>query len=96
MFPQYPEAFHELDRQDIAAQETVLETGKQHWPAIRVMKTMRGWIFPYLKSRLLPGGIQPIHVKPLQDAGIQRALRLARGPRDELARETGHERLLGS
>ena len=60
VFPQYPELFHDLDEQDIAAHETVLQTGKRHWPASKVMKTMRGWMFPYFKSRVLPGDFQPI------------------------------------
>lgn len=55
VFPQYPELFHDLDEQDIAAHETVLRTGKRHWPANRILKTMRGWMFPYFKSRLSPG-----------------------------------------
>src|SRR6266568_4219604 len=60
VFPQYPELFHELDEQDIAAHDAVLRTGKRHWPASNVMKTMRGWMFPYFKSRVLPGDFQPI------------------------------------
>jgi hypothetical protein len=60
VFPQYPELFHDLDEQDIAAHESVLHTGKRHWPASKVMKTMRGWMFPYFKSRVLPGDFQPI------------------------------------
>src|SRR6266403_3123961 len=60
VFPQYPELFHDLDGQGIAAQETVLQAGKRHWPASKVMKTMRGWMFPYFKSRVLPGDFQPI------------------------------------
>jgi hypothetical protein len=42
VFPQYPELFHELDADDIAAHETVLQTGKRHWPASKVLKTMKG------------------------------------------------------
>jgi len=60
VFPQYPELFHDLDEQDLAAHEAVVRTGKRHWPASKVMKTMRGWMFPYFKSRLLPGDFQPI------------------------------------
>ena len=60
VFPQCPELFHDLDEQDIAAHETVLQTGKRHWPASKAMKTMRGWMFPYFKSRILPGEFQPI------------------------------------
>ena len=60
VFPQQPELMHELDRNDIAAHDRVLRTGKRHWPASRVLKNMRGWMVPYFKSRLLPGEFQPI------------------------------------
>jgi len=59
-FPQHPALMHELDAADIAAHDAVLRTGKRHWPAAKVMKTMRGWMFPYFKSRVLPGDFQPI------------------------------------
>jgi len=60
VFPQYPELFHDLDEQDIAAHEAVVRTGKRHWPASKILKTMKGWMFPYFKSRALPGDFQPI------------------------------------
>ncbi len=60
VFPQHPELYHELDAEDIAAHDRVLQTGKRHWPADRIFKTMKGWMFPYFKSRLLPGEFQPI------------------------------------
>ena len=60
VFPQYPELFHDLDEQDIAAHEAVVHTGKRHWPASKILKTMKGWMFPYFKSRALPGDFQPI------------------------------------
>jgi hypothetical protein len=70
VFPQHPELMHDLDAHDIAAHDiaahdtvahdTVVNTGKRHWPADRVLKTMRGWMTPYFKSRILPGEFQPI------------------------------------
>src|SRR5260370_8650848 len=54
VFPQYPELFHDLDEQDIAAPETVLQTGKRPWPASKVMKTIRRSLFPTSQSPLLP------------------------------------------
>jgi MoaA/NifB/PqqE/SkfB family radical SAM enzyme len=60
VFPQQPALLHEVDADDIAAHDAVLHTGKRHWPASKVMKTMRGWMVPYLKSRVLPGEFQPI------------------------------------
>jgi len=50
VFPQHPALLHKLDAADIAEHEAVLQTGKRHWPASKVFKTMRGWMFPYFKS----------------------------------------------
>ncbi len=60
VFPQHPELLHDVDEADRAAHEAVVRTGRRHWPASRIWKTMRGWMFPYFKSRLLPGDFQPI------------------------------------
>src|SRR5215470_4996584 len=60
VFPQHPELLHELDAADIAAHDHVLRTGKRQWPASRIFGHMRGWMFPYFKSRVLPGDFQPI------------------------------------
>src|SRR5271154_7214501 len=60
VFPNQPELFHDLDADDIAAHDQVLQTGSRHWPASRIFKNMRGWMVPYLKSRVLPGDFQPI------------------------------------
>src|SRR5260370_13161213 len=60
VFPQYPELFHDLDEQEIAALEAVVRTGNRHWPASKILKTMKGWMFPYFTSRALPGDFQPI------------------------------------
>ncbi|MGB9435074.1 MAG: radical SAM protein, partial [Candidatus Acidiferrum sp.] len=60
VFPQHPELLHELNATDIAAHDHVLRTGKRHWPVSRILKTMRGWMVPYFKSRVLPGDFQPI------------------------------------
>jgi sulfatase maturation enzyme AslB (radical SAM superfamily) len=51
---------HALDAADIAAHETVLRTGKRHRPASKIADTMRGWMVPYVKLRVLPGDFQPI------------------------------------
>jgi MoaA/NifB/PqqE/SkfB family radical SAM enzyme len=60
VFPQHPELLHDLDADDIAAHNQVLTTGKRHWPTSRILENMRGWMVPYLKSRVLPGDFQPI------------------------------------
>src|SRR5260370_7637945 len=59
VFPQYPELFHDLDEQDIAAHETVLQTGKRHWPASKVLTTMRGSIFPNFQPHTHPANFHP-------------------------------------
>ena len=59
-FPMHPELLHEIDEADIAAHETVLRTGKREWGAAKVLDNMRGWLFPYLKSRVRAGDFQPI------------------------------------
>ena len=33
---------------------------KRHWPPGLVYRAMRGWMFPYFKSRVLPGDFHPI------------------------------------
>src|SRR5579863_9332108 len=55
-----PEAALALPSPVFPQHPAVLQTGKRHWPASKVMKTMRGWMVPYLKSRVLPGEFQPI------------------------------------
>lgn len=60
VFPQHPELLHELDPADIAAHEQVVRSGRRHWPVSRILKTMRGWMVPYVKSRVLPDAFQPI------------------------------------
>jgi MoaA/NifB/PqqE/SkfB family radical SAM enzyme len=33
---------------------------RRHWTADKIFRTMRGWLFPYLRSRVLPGEFHPI------------------------------------
>lgn len=51
LFPRHPDllgdAPHPLD-------------GKRHWSGGQIYHAMRGWAFPYVKSRLLPGDFHPI------------------------------------
>ena len=60
VFPQHPELLHDVDEADIAAHQTVLRTGKREWGAAKILDNMRGWLFPYLKSRVRAGDFQPI------------------------------------
>src|SRR5215472_14721105 len=34
--------------------------GERHWTSKQIYHAMRGWAFPYVKSRLLPGQLHPI------------------------------------
>jgi MoaA/NifB/PqqE/SkfB family radical SAM enzyme len=34
--------------------------GERHWTPSQIYHAMRGWVFPYVKSRLLPGDFHPI------------------------------------
>ena len=52
IFPQYPERLHD------PGPEVFPE--KRSWNWERTYRTMRGWLFPYLRSRLLPGHFHPI------------------------------------
>ena len=52
VFPSQPEL------QDIADPEVIPE--KRKWTAPLVYKAMRGWLFPYWRSRLTPGDFHPI------------------------------------
>ena len=51
-FPQHPEWL------DDPGPEVFPE--KRHWDRARTYRSMRGWLFPYLRSRLLPGDYHPI------------------------------------
>lgn len=59
-FPQHPELLHEIDAADIAAHEHVLHNGRRQWGAAQIFSTMKGWMFPYFKSRIRRGDFQPI------------------------------------
>src|SRR5215472_6407896 len=36
------------------------KNGHRHWAPPQILHAMKGWMFPYLKSRLLPGEFHPI------------------------------------
>ncbi|MFB3815294.1 MAG: radical SAM/SPASM domain-containing protein [Terriglobales bacterium] len=52
VFPQHPELL------DQPGPETPPEQRK--WTAPLIYRTMRGWLFPYIRSRVLPGEFHPI------------------------------------
>jgi MoaA/NifB/PqqE/SkfB family radical SAM enzyme len=54
VFPQYPKLLNTPD-------EPYLPThGKRHWTAPQIYHTMKGWMFPYFRSRYLPGNFHPL------------------------------------
>ena len=52
VFPQHPELLEE------PGPETPPET--RRWRAEHIYRKMRGWLFPYVRSRVLPGQFHPI------------------------------------
>ena len=59
MFPLRPEL---LTEEELEADKHGSPTDpyKRHWTGPLVYRAMRGWLFPYLKSRVLPGDFHPI------------------------------------
>lgn len=59
IFPQHPELLG-LDETDLALHEAVIKNGRRQWTTDLIYRAMRGWLFPYIKSRVLPGDFHPI------------------------------------
>ncbi|GBC81580.1 Coenzyme PQQ synthesis protein E [bacterium HR10] len=58
IFPQHPELLGEENVDEEAHQAAI--AGRRRWSAPLVLRAMRGWLFPYIKSRVLPGDFHPI------------------------------------
>jgi MoaA/NifB/PqqE/SkfB family radical SAM enzyme len=54
IFPQNPKLFAAPDEAYFP------KNGKRHWTAALIYRAMRGWTFPYFRSRMLPGEFHPI------------------------------------
>lgn len=52
IFPQYPEKLSDPGPD--------VPLAKRNWTLPLVYRSMRGWLFPYIKSRVLPGDFHPI------------------------------------
>src|SRR6266702_4344958 len=52
VFPQYPEQLVDPGPE--------IAPGKRDWSLSHVYRAMRGWLFPYIRSRVLPGEFHPI------------------------------------
>jgi MoaA/NifB/PqqE/SkfB family radical SAM enzyme len=59
IFPQHPELLGDDDREP-GVRKTNGNPYERHWTAAQIYRTMRGWLFPYIKSRVLPGDFHPI------------------------------------
>lgn len=59
VFPLHPELLGEAGC-DLEAHRAVVAGEKRRWTAALIYRAMKGWMFPYFKSRLLPGDFHPI------------------------------------
>lgn len=59
VFPQHPELLGEEESGSLE-QESPAPPERRHWTAPLIYRAMRGWLFPYVKSRVLPGQFHPI------------------------------------
>ena len=58
VFPQHPELLNSEDNYEKELERA--RTGRRKWTAPLVFRAMNGWLFPYAKSRVLPGDFHPI------------------------------------
>jgi MoaA/NifB/PqqE/SkfB family radical SAM enzyme len=59
MFPHHPELLND-EGVDYEALERAAVEGKRKWTRDQVLRTLRAWAVPYVKSRVLPGDFHPI------------------------------------
>jgi MoaA/NifB/PqqE/SkfB family radical SAM enzyme len=52
--PKFPQ------RPDLLTNAPYRGDGERHWTVPQIYHTLRGWAFPYVKSRVLPGDLHPI------------------------------------
>ena len=52
VFPRFPEALRDPGPE--------MPPQKRKWSGQQIYRKMRGWLFPYVRSRLLPGDFHPI------------------------------------
>ncbi len=57
VFPQHPELLGEDNPLDHSVDP---RSGRRHWTIPQILHYMNGWLFPYVKSRILPGDFHPI------------------------------------
>ncbi|MBI4444748.1 MAG: hypothetical protein HY645_02465 [Acidobacteria bacterium] len=59
VFPQYPHLL-QVDDSKFQASRGISNPYRRRWTAPHIYRAMRGWLFPYVKSRILPGDFHPI------------------------------------
>jgi len=59
VFPLHPELLSKGTVESVIGEPHVPPT-RRHWTAPYIFRAMRGWLFPYVESRLLPGEFHPI------------------------------------
>ena len=59
VFPQRPELLTKGSIESVIGQPHV-PPARRRWSASLIYRAIRGWLFPYVKSRLLPGQFHPI------------------------------------
>jgi len=59
IFPRYPELLTDAELPE-DAHGSPDDPYKRKWTAPHVYRCLRGWLFPYVKSRVLPGDFHPI------------------------------------
>jgi MoaA/NifB/PqqE/SkfB family radical SAM enzyme len=58
-FPQHPELLR-VEEPDEELRPSDSDSHRRRWTGPLILRAMRGWLFPYIKSRLLPGDFHPI------------------------------------
>jgi MoaA/NifB/PqqE/SkfB family radical SAM enzyme len=58
VFPQFPELLQQDDHYEEMLDRA--RRGKRPWSRDYVLRSMRGWLVPYMRSRVLPGPFHPI------------------------------------
>ena len=59
VFPEHPELIPEEMPESVIAAPHV-PPARRHWSAPLVFRAMRGWLFPFIESRVLPGEFHPV------------------------------------
>lgn len=59
VFPQKPEALGDIGP-DKGPHPSPANPYRRRWTAPLIYRAMRGWLFPYIRSRILPGDFHPI------------------------------------